>query len=120
MEKKKILIAEDDYVSYEYLRELLRDTNVEVLLAETGTKAVNLCLEDPEIVLVFMDIKMPQMDGKQATKSIKAKRPDLPVIAQTAYALDNERQVILNEGFDAYLAKPIQRREVQDILNKYL
>jgi len=120
MKKKKILIAEDDRISFEYFKEILRDEHAEILLAKTGEEAVGLCKSDNDIDLVFMDIKMPKMDGRAATKQIKAYRPDLPIIAQTAYALDDERKTILHEGFDAYIAKPIQRKEVQAILDKYL
>ena len=120
MKKIKILVAEDDRISFEYFKEILRDESAEILLAKTGTEAVELCKNDKDIKLVFMDIKMPQMDGRVATKEIKKLHPDLPVIAQTAYAFDDERETILHDGFDAYLSKPIQRKEVQNILDKYL
>jgi len=120
MKKIKILIAEDDRISYEYLKEILRDEKAEIFLAKTGFEAVEICKNNDDINIVFMDIKMPVMDGREATKEIKKIRPDLPVIAQTAYALDDERETILHEGFDAYLAKPIQRKEVQTILEKFL
>ena len=113
MKNKKILIAEDDRISFEYLKELLRDESAEILFAQTGTEAFEICKKNPDISIVFMDIKMPQMDGRAATKEIKSIRPNLPIIAQTAYALDDERETILHEGFDAYLAKPIQRKDVQ-------
>jgi len=120
MKKIKILIAEDDRISYEYLKEILRDEKAEIFLAKTGLEAVEICKNNADINIVFMDIKMPVMDGRKATKEIKKFRSDLPIIAQTAYALDDERETILHEGFDAYLAKPIQRKEVQTILEKYL
>ncbi len=120
MKKIKILIAEDDRISYEYLKEILRDEKAEIFLAKTGLEAVEICKNNADINIVFMDIKMPVMDGREATKEIKKFRSNLPIIAQTAYALDDERETILHEGFDAYLAKPIQRKEVQTILEKYL
>lgn len=120
MKNIKILIADDDRISYEYLKEVLRIRNAEILLAKNGREAVDICRKDPNIDIVLMDIKMPEMDGKQATRDIKALRPDLPVIAQTAYALNNERETILLEGFDAYLAKPIQRNEIIAVIEKLL
>lgn len=120
MKNIKILIADDDRISYEYLKEVLRIRNAEILLAKNGREAVDICRKDPDIDIVLMDIKMPEMDGKQATRDIKALRPDLPVIAQTAYALNNERETILLEGFDAYLAKPIQRNEIIAVIEKLL
>ncbi|MCF7832018.1 MAG: response regulator [Candidatus Marinimicrobia bacterium] len=116
----KILIVEDDRISFEYLKEILKEEGAKILLAKTGIEAVLICNEDPDIDLVFMDIKMPEMDGREATKRIKVFRPKLPIIAQTAYALDDERETILKDGFDDYLSKPIQRNEMQVILNKYL
>jgi CheY-like chemotaxis protein len=116
----KVLIAEDDRISFEYLKEVVKGLDVEVLLAKNGKEAINICLNDPDIDIVFMDIKMPEMDGRTATRDIKAIRPDLPVIAQTAYAFNDERDTILHEGFDAYLAKPIQRNDILDILKKFI
>jgi CheY-like chemotaxis protein len=118
--KIKILIAEDDRISTEYLKELLKSCASEILLARNGKEAVRLCKEHPDIDLVLMDIKMPEMNGKEATQDIKAIRPSLPIIAQTAYALDNERETILHEGFDAYIAKPIQRHDIMSVIDKLL
>lgn len=120
VKKIKILIAEDDRISTEYLKELLKSCASEILLAKNGKEAVQLCKEHPDIDLVLMDIKMPEMNGKEATRDIKALRPNLPVIAQTAYALDNERETILHEGFDAYISKPIQRNEIMLVIDKLL
>jgi len=120
MEKVKILIAEDNRISYEYLREILKNEGTDILLAKNGTEAVKMCEENTDLDLVFMDIKMPEMDGGEATRKIKSIRPELPIIAQTAYALNDEREAILKKGFDAYLAKPIQRKEIQAILDKFL
>ena len=120
MKKLTILIAEDDRISFEYLKEILRVRNAEILLATTGKKAVDLVKGNDKIDLVLMDIKMPEMDGKKATKEIKKLRPDLPVIAQTAYAMDDERSTILHEGFDAYIAKPIQKNEIISIIEKVM
>lgn len=120
MKDLKILIAEDDRISFEYLKEVLRIRNAKILLAKNGKEAVALVREMKDIDLVLMDIKMPEMSGTEATKEIKKMRPDLPVIAQTAYAMDDERETILHEGFDAYLAKPIQRNEIISIIEKVL
>ncbi len=120
MKKIKILIAEDDRISFEYLKEILKSRDTEIFLAKNGKEAIEICKNEPDLALVFMDIKMPQMDGREAIRNIKSLYPQLPVIAQTAYALDDERETILHEGFDAYLAKPIQRAGVMSILEKFL
>ena len=120
MKNLKILIAEDDKISFEYLKEVLRIRNADILLAKTGKQAVDLVQSEKDIDIVLMDIKMPEMNGREATRKIKKIRPELPVIAQTAYAMDDERETILHEGFDAYLAKPIQRNEIISIIEKAL
>lgn len=116
--KLKILIAEDDRISAEYLKEILKGKNAEIVFAGNGKEAVKMCREQGDIELVLMDIKMPEMDGKEATRDIKSIRPDLPIVAQTAYALDDERDTILLEGFDAYIAKPIQRADIMAIIDR--
>ncbi len=116
----KILIAEDDRVSHEYLKEILNDGQVEFVGVNNGKDAVEKCKYDPAIDIVLMDIKMPYLDGRSAMKQIKSLRPDLPIIAQTAYALDNEKEKILQDGFDAYFSKPIRRAEIVEKINELL
>ncbi|MFO7840539.1 MAG: response regulator [Fidelibacterota bacterium] len=119
--KKKILIAEDDQISCEYLRELfVKEEGFDIVLAKNGKEAVEICKKDPDITLVLMDIKMPQLNGEKATKIIKDHRPELPVIAQTAYALGEERMAILDSGFDDYLAKPIKKEDLFTVIEKHL
>jgi hypothetical protein len=117
---KKILIVEDDRVSYEYLREVLSDIGAEIVLATNGQEVVEMCKSDSQIALVFMDIKIPLMTGIEATQILKEIRPDLPIIAQTAYALDNEREIISRENFVAYMAKPLQREEILSLTHQFL
>jgi len=103
----KILIAEDDDINFFYLRELFTPERFTVLRASTGREAVDICLQNNDIDLVLMDIKMPGMSGTEALKEIRKKCPSLPVIAQTAYAMSGDEQRILAEGFDGYIAKPL-------------
>ncbi len=118
--QKTILISEDDYISYKYLKRVLKDFNVVLLHAENGKQAVDFIRNNPEIDIVLMDIRMPVMDGFEATKQIKELRHDLPIIAQTAYAFQTEREKILNAGCDEYLSKPIEKEKLINILEKYL
>ena len=118
-DKIKILIAEDDRISLESLKEVLRADNIEILFAANGKEAVRKCREHRDIDLVLMDIKMPEMDGKEAARHIKSIRPELPIVAQTAYALDDERDTILHEGFDAYIAKPIRHDNIISIIDQF-
>jgi len=104
-----VLVAEDEQYNFIYLRELLSEFNVNIIRAANGLQAINLCKMYPEIDVVLMDIRMPVMDGYESTKKIKEIRPELPVIAQTAYAMESDRKRALVEGCDDYIAKPIRK-----------
>ena len=90
-----ILIAEDEEINFMYLEEVLRRTNANVIRACDGLEAVNLFKANLSIDIVLMDIKMPVMDGIQATKLIKAERSNIPIIATTAYALGGDKEKFL-------------------------
>jgi PAS domain S-box-containing protein len=117
---KTILIAEDEVSNFEFLRILLTKMNFRVLWAKDGMDVINQCKNDLSIDLVLMDIKMPQLDGYDAAKKIKIMRPGLPIIAQTAYATKADREEALNSGCDEYLSKPLQIKQLKNLLNKYL
>jgi CheY-like chemotaxis protein len=117
---KTILIAEDEQSNFDFLKILLTRMNIKVLWAKNGREAVDLCESDPSINLVLMDIKMPQLNGYEATRLIKNKRPELPIIAQTAYAMISDRMEAENAGCDGYLSKPIKINQITEILKIYL
>jgi two-component system cell cycle response regulator DivK len=109
------LIVEDEESNIIVLRMLLQKKyNAEVLCARNGQQGVEIVEKRPDIDLVFMDMKMPVMDGYTATGIIKKMRSDLPVIAVTAYGLNGQENEILNAGCDDYLAKPIQAMQIFD------
>jgi len=114
-----ILIAEDDDSNYFYLETLLKNDS-KIKRAFNGQEAVDLCRKHPEISLVLMDIKMPVMNGMEASRIIKSLRGDLPVIALTAYAERDNEHKILEAGCDGYYSKPINRTELLSIIQKYL
>ena len=114
-----ILVAEDEEFNYLYLAESLNEFNVVLYRAKDGLAAVEICRENPQIQQVLMDIRMPVMDGYTATKEIKKFRPDLPIIAQTAYAMESDRKKSLEEGCDDYISKPIKRKDLLDIVAKH-
>lgn len=114
-----ILIAEDEEFNYLYLAEVLNDFNVKLYRAKDGLSAVEICQSNPEIDLVLMDIRMPVMDGYTATKEIKTLRPDLVIIAQTAYAMESDRKRALDEGCNDYISKPIKRADLVKIVDKH-
>lgn len=105
---KTLLIVEDDKVNYLYLSTLLRKTKVQILHAENGVVAVEMCKKNPQIDVVLMDLQMPVLNGYEATRMIKEIRKDLPVIAQTAFAMEEDKQKCINAGCDDFIAKPIK------------
>jgi len=118
--KIKTLIAEDDFTSYLYLSKVLKDSRFQLIHAENGREAVEFVKNTPDIDLVLMDMRMPEMDGFEATQQIKAIRPELPIIAQTAYAFQDEREKILSIGCDDYLSKPIDDNKLKILIKKFL
>jgi CheY-like chemotaxis protein len=92
--------------------------NFEFIHAQNGQEAIEFCKTNPNISLILMDIKMPITDGYTAAKRIKEFRPDLPIIAQSAYALIPEREKYIGTEFDDYITKPINEKElIQKIMN---
>ena len=118
MEKQKtVLLVEDQKNNLLVLKKMLERLEINVISAENGLEAVNICNNNKDIDLVLMDIKMPVMDGYIAMKEIKKILPGLKVIAETAYALAGDKQTILEAGFDGYLPKPITIKSLDEILN---
>jgi CheY-like chemotaxis protein len=117
---KTILIAEDEFSNFEFLRMLFTKMNIRVLWAKNGIEAVNICKYDSSVNLVLMDIKIPMLNGYEATRKIKKMRPELPVIAQTAYAMMTDREDALKAGCDDYLSKPLRIKQLKELVEKYL
>ncbi len=117
---KQILVAEDEQNNYVFIEEALKKTGATIIWATDGEQAVAAVKGNPEINLVLMDIKMPNLDGYEATKLIKKMRADLPVIAQTAYAMSDERDLSLQAGCDEYLTKPIRPKKLLRKINQLL
>lgn len=117
---KTILIAEDDTDALYITKRLIEPTGANLLIANNGKVALEMAASHPEINLVLMDLKMPVMDGFTATQSLKASRPELPVVALTSYALTEDKKKAMNVGFDAIVTKPIDRRLLFRELEKFL
>jgi len=115
-----LLIVEDDELNFQYFEEVFQGERYPYIHATNGLEAVKICENNPQIKLVLMDIKMPVMNGFDALKIIRNQRPDLPVIAQTAYALVDDKDRIIQAGFDDYITKPIQKDLLIDIIGKYM
>jgi len=114
-----ILIAEDDEVNSIYLQTILKISSYATLVAMDGKEAVELCRQHPEISLVLMDIKMPVMDGMEATREIKSFRENLPIIATTAFAMNEDIKKAKDAGCDDYLAKPVSKEVLIETLKKH-
>ncbi len=97
----------------------MNDYDFTIYRAKNGQEAVTICQENENIDLVLMDIKMPVMNGYDATSYIKKMRPNLPVIAQTAYSIEEDVQKALDAGCDDFVSKPVDRKMLKPILNKY-
>ena len=117
---KTILIAEDEDVNFIYLQTALSKTKVNVLRAHNGEEAVETAKVNPNIDLILMDIKMPRMNGIEATRAIKSFRNDITIVAQTAFAMEEDKQNCYAVGVDDFLAKPVRYKLLFDTLGKYL
>jgi CheY-like chemotaxis protein len=117
---KKILIVEDDLITYKLFTIVLRNTGVQIFHAEDGQQAITYCREEQDFDLILMDIQLPVMDGYTATREIKTICPWVPVIAQTAYALESEEYRCRKAGCSEYLAKPFRKEDLFALLDKYL
>lgn len=117
---KTILIAEDEPTNFSYLREVLKPTGVNLLHAHNGKEAVDTIKFNKRIDIIIMDIKMPIMNGFEATKLIKEMAPEIPIISQTAYAMENEIEIARNTGMDDYLIKPLKPGVLISTIQKHL
>ena len=117
---KTILIVEDDKQSYHFLQELLKRTGVNIKRASNGSEAIDICRNDQSLDIVLMDIQMPKMNGYDATREIKKIRKDLPVIAQTAYAMAGDREKSIQAGCDDYITKPLSIESLLPKINQFM
>lgn len=116
---KTVLLVEDDAVSAELMQELLSETNVQLLHVDNGSEALKQIKSKPTIDLVLMDIRLPDISGLDVTKQVKAFRSSLPIIAQTAFAMEEERRRFLEAGCDDYLSKPIERDQLIEKISRF-
>jgi PAS domain S-box-containing protein len=117
--EKPVLVVEDEEDNFEYLRIILTRMNLAVVHARDAAEAIR-CLSGTGFGLVLMDIKLPDMSGYDLVKRLKEIRPGIPVVAQTAYALSEDREKALRSGCDDYVSKPIPVEEIRRIIGHYL
>ncbi len=120
---KTILVVEDDEINFLYIEALIKnkiDTKFEIIHAKNGKEAVEICKENKNIDIILMDIKMPVMNGYEATKKIKTFRKNVPIIAQTAYSSITDKEKALNFGFEDYISKPLSKNKFLSLIKKYI
>ncbi|MGD9126077.1 MAG: ATP-binding protein, partial [Planctomycetia bacterium] len=120
----KILVVEDCYDNQRLIRTLLKKLDLDITLAENGKQGYDFAVaaeeEGAPFDLIFMDLQMPIMDGYETTRQLRAKGYTRPIVALTANAMDSDKRLCMESGFDLHLAKPIKRRDLIRTLAKYL
>lgn len=115
-----ILIAEDDESNFVLVRAMLYAFKLHIIRAEDGLQAIELAKQHPEVGIVLMDLKMPELDGFEATRRIKEFRADLPIIALTAYSSSDDKELALKSGCNDFLTKPIKKDLLLAKLREYI
>ncbi len=119
LHKLKILIAEDDEASELFITIAVKIFGNDILTARTGFETVEICHNNPDIDLILMDIKMPGMNGYEATRQIRQFNKDVVIIAQTAFGLIGDREKSIEAGCNDYIAKPLQKNDLMNLVNRY-
>lgn len=115
----KILVAEDDKISRMLILKILEPFGQNILTAQTGVEAVEICRNNPDLDLILMDIQMPQMNGYEATREIRKFNTEVVILAQTAFALEGDKSKTMEAGCSGYLSKPIKKEELANLLQHY-
>jgi CheY-like chemotaxis protein len=102
------------------LKAVLSKLSATVFWAKNGIEAIDLCTPENAIDLILMDLQMPDMNGYEATKILKKKFPKLPIVAQTAFAMSDDREKAIDAGCDDYLAKPIKSKDLLSVVGKFI
>ena len=115
----KILITEDDETTQELISIQIKKYSKEVLIARNGIEAIKICRDNPDIDLILMDVKMPQMNGYEATKQIRQFNNKVIIIAQTAFALLGDKEKSIETGFNDYISKPFKNGTFSELMEKH-
>jgi len=117
---KKCLLVDDNKDVLIYLNRILTDTGVAIITARSGFEALAIIKANPDIDVVLLDMQMPEMNGIEATKEIRKIRKNLPIIAQTAFIFEDDKDIILEAGCDACLIKPIRREHLLTVMSSFV
>ena len=118
--KLKILIAEDDSISFSLLKRTLEPIAQEILYAGNGQEAILRMQENPDVDLVLMDISMPEVNGYEATRIIRTFNKGVIIIAQTAFVMFGDKEKAIDSGCNDYISKPVKLDALKNILQKQL
>ena len=117
---KKCLIVDDNKDVLTYLNRILLDTGIEIVMARSGPEALKIIREDSSINVVLLDMQMPEMNGIEVTKEIRKIRGNIPIIAQTAFVFEDDKDIVLEAGCDACLVKPIRREQLISVVGSFI
>jgi signal transduction histidine kinase/CheY-like chemotaxis protein len=115
----KILVTEDDKISRMLILKVIEPYSKEIVTAHTGIEAVEACRNNPDLDLILMDIQMPQMNGYEATKEIRKFNKSVIILAQTAFALEGDKEKTIEAGCNSYISKPIKKEELSKLMQHY-
>ena len=118
--KRKCLLVDDNKDVLLYLNRVLVDTGINILTARSGIEAIEIVKSNPDIDVVLLDMQMPEMNGIEATKEIRKIRRDIPIIAQTAFIFEDDKDIILEAGCDACLIKPIRKDHLLTVMASFI
>jgi signal transduction histidine kinase len=116
---KKLLLAEDEPVNVMYMKMALKKTNVELIIAENGAEAIRLFKENTDVKLILMDIKMPEVDGFEASEEIRKLNPNVPIIALSGHAMV-EKERLDRAGFSELISKPVRKDDLIAGIDPYM
>jgi PAS domain S-box-containing protein len=117
---RKCLLVDDNKDVLIYLNRILMDTGLKVLMARSGVEAIEIIKNTPDLDVVLLDMQMPEMNGIEATKLIRVIRKELPIIAQTAFIFEDDKDIILEAGCDACLIKPIRKEHLLTVMSSFI
>lgn len=115
----KILVAEDEETNALYIKTILKSSGYDLIFAHNGKETVDLFRQNPDTDIILMDLRMPEMDGFEAARLIRAQDKSVVIIAQTAFAFTEDKESVLEQGFTDYISKPIRKDELKNIILKH-
>jgi CheY-like chemotaxis protein len=119
-EGKSILVVEDDPSNFMLIHEILKTTGIKIIQAENGDEALKILSSSNSPDIIIMDVKLPGIDGYETTRRIRESNKEIPIIANTAYAMEGDRNKSIEAGCNEYISKPTDRKLLINLINKYL